>query len=265
MPPISLHHPFPTIARPQAPHPSPQPFARDDVSARKPLVMRKFQISSLTRSGAIYATDQIGPAIPAFESAFSAFAHGTLIKTTDGLVAIEDLQPGAEVITSEHGPMPLLWIGSMSLIPRRDELAHTETRLTRFMADSYGLARPAGDLMTGPGARVLTPRTDLHDVVGSDQILTPARNLVDGVNIIEITPPRPVRVYHLCLHRHATINAAGLDVETFHPGLNFERNMGQNMLSLFLSFFPHIHVPSDFGPLAHPREELTWQGELAVA
>lgn len=248
---------IPSVPRPfshsASRHTQPQAVSRDAFEDQKSLVMRKFQISSLTPSGAIYATDQVGPATPEFEAAFSGFAHGTQIKTTDGMVAVEDLLPGMELITSERGPMPLLWIGSMTLVPERDNPSSKHTRLTRIMADSFGLARPSGDVMAGPGARILTHRTALHDIVGADHILTPACQLVDGVNVIHISPPRPVRVYHLCLHRHATIHVAGLEAETFHPGPGFERGMGPTMLSLFLSFFPHIHVPTDFGPLAHPR------------
>ena len=88
---------------------------------------------------------------------------------------------------------------------------------------------------------------------GSGRILKPAASLVDGVNAIEITPPRPVTVYHLCLRRHGVISAAGMPAETFHPGAGFEQHTGPKLLSLFLSFFPHVKAPVDFGPLAHPR------------
>lgn len=224
-----------------------------DTAPRSALVMRKFQINSLARNGAIHSTDQIGPATPIFESAFSAFARGTLIKTTDGLIAVEDLLPGMQLITREHGPMPLLWIGSMTCMPKRDTMGGKDARLTRIMADGVDMARSSGDLIAGPGARLLVRPTDMHDIVGADHVLTPARDLVDGLHIIDITPPRPVTLFHLCLHRHATITAAGIEAETFHPGRGFQSYMGQNMLSLFLSFFPHIHAPSDFGQLAHPR------------
>ncbi|WP_299847937.1 Hint domain-containing protein [uncultured Roseovarius sp.] len=241
------------LPQPNSEYKRPPSRSHAAIEDRKSLVMRKFQIASLTRDGAIHSTDQIGPATPEFEAAFSGFAHGTLIKTSEGMIAVEDLLPGMELITAERGPMPLLWIGSMTLVPEHDSPTSKNTRLTRIMSDSFGLARPAGDLMAGPGARILTRTTEFHDIVGAEQILAPARELVDGVQVIHISPPRPVSVYHLCLHRHATINVAGLEAETFHPGPGFECAMGTNMLALFLSFFPHIHVPSDFGPLAHPR------------
>lgn len=226
-------------------------------------VMRKFRISCLTRQGQVHEIDQIGPAIPIFEAAFSAFTHGTLIRTDEGPVAIEDLQPGMHLVTADRGLMPLLWIGAMTLVPERNEFVPGGAQLTRIMADSLGPARPDHDLMAGPGARLLSRRSDMHDIVGADFLLTPAQNLVDGVNIISITPPRPITVYHLCLHRHATIYAAGLEAETFHPGPGFERGLSQEALSLFLSFFPHIHSASDFGRLAHPRVSVSGQSEIS--
>ena len=257
LPPFPKPDVFDAAARPAR-----RPTQDEQLEPRASLVMRKFRIASLTPGGAIYETDQIGPARPLFEAAFSAFAHGTLIKTTRGQVAIEDLEPGAEIITAEHGPLPLLWIGSMTLVPNAEGASPEGARLTRIMADSLGPTRPAQDLMAGPGARLLNRCNGTHDIVGADHVLCPVRDLVDGVHVIEIIPPRPVTVYHLCLHRHATIFAAGLEAETFHPGPGFERGMGPNMLQLFLSFFPHIHTPSDFGPLAHPRLSVSGQSEV---
>lgn len=214
--------------------------------------MRKYHIASLMEDGSVRTSDQIGPAMPAFEAAFSAFAHGTLISTTRGQVAVEDLLPGMKLQTAEHGAQQILWIGSMTLMPRSDALPDSGN-LTRIPADSYGMARPERDLICGPGARLLMRPVGMGRQVDAERALTPAARLADGTNAIAVFPPRPVTVYHICTRRHAVINAGGLSAETFHPGAGFERQMGPNMLSLFLSFFPHVKQPRDFGPLAHPR------------
>ncbi|WP_235862335.1 Hint domain-containing protein [Roseovarius litorisediminis] len=218
--------------------------------------MRKYQISYLKPDGSIAQSENIGPATPAFEAAFSAFARGTLIQTTQGPIAVEDLVPGMKILSSTRTPSRLLWIGSMALIPNARNPLQNQAKLTRFMADSLGMGRPISDFMAGPSARILTRPSDMRCVEGDGRILVPARDLADGMNIIELSPPRPVTAYHLCLQRHATVSAAGFDVETFHPGHGFERNMGHNMLSLFLSFFPHVKEPRDFGSLSHPRRPL---------
>ena len=84
-------------------------------------------------------------------------------------------------------------------------------------------------------------------------MLTPARVFIDTVNIIEVVPPTPVRLFHLCLTRHAAITVGGIEMETFHPGMNATRQVSHAQRDLFLSMFPHIAHITDFGPLAHPR------------
>lgn len=234
-------------------------------SERKAVVMRKYRTSWQAEDGQIMQDEQVGPALPLFESAFSAFARGTLITTTRGPVAIEDLTPGTKLVTAEHGPMPVIWIGSMTLAPAHDGNAFEPTILTRIMADAFGIGRPMADFLAGPGARILTRPRNMRANIGSDQVLTPARNLSDGVHAIEIRPQRPVTVFHLCLCRHATIIANGLEVESFHPAPRFERTLGHNMLALFLGLFPHIREPHQFGSMTHLRLPLSSPEGLEIA
>ncbi len=81
----------------------------------------------------------------------------------------------------------------------------------------------------------------------------PLRDLVDGVNIIETRPPTPVRLYHICLVRHAAIVVSGLEVETFHPGPHATRKLPIRLRDRFLNIFPHIKSEHDFGPMAYPH------------
>lgn len=224
--------------------------------------MRKFEVCSLQPDGTTRRCEHIGPAVPAFEAAFSAFAHGSLVTTTRGTVAVEDLEPGMKVITRDHGSQRLLWVGSMKIVPKFAETTAHDARMSRIMADSFGFTKPERDLMVGPGARLLRAGS-----VGSDQdpVMVPVNTLTDGLNVIGIVPPSPVDVYHLGLECHASVLVNGMDMESFHPGVGFERNMGQNMLSLFLSFFPHVTEPADFGPLSYARDPLVAPNGLEVA
>lgn len=45
----------------------------------------------------------------------ACFCAGTLIETPDGPVPVESLVPGDLVITRDHGPQPLRWIGGTRL------------------------------------------------------------------------------------------------------------------------------------------------------
>lgn len=221
--------------------------------------MRRFDVAALLPDGSVRRSEHIGPAVPAFEAAFSALAHGSLVTTTHGPVAVEDLEPGMKLITRDHGAQRLLWLGAMKIVPKFAESTAHDARMTRIMADSFGFTRPERDLMVGPGARLLKANAE------QGAVMVPVNALSDGMSVIDIIPPSPVDVYHLGLTHHAAVMVDGLDLETFHPGEGFERNMGQNMLSLFLSFFPHVVAPEDFGQLSYARQALVAANGLEVA
>lgn len=200
-------------------------------------------------NGGIGESRLSAPAHPVFEAAFSAFARGTLITTPRGPVAVEDLVPGMDIVTHERGPSPILWIGAMSL--SRPDAVNAAPILTRIMTGALGIGRPLTDLMTGPGARIAQ-----RQVQTGDLLLRPVHELIDGTHVIALNPPGAVQVYHIALRRHATITAAGLGFETYHPGPGFENMLGYQQFGQFMGMFPHVARPSDFGALAHPRAPL---------
>lgn len=210
------------------------------------------EIAALRADGALHVSQAKLPALPEFEQAFTAFARGTVLQTPRGDIAIEDLQPGDRVSTVAGGAAQVLWIGSGNLSPM--QAGGRRTPLTRIMSDSFGEGRPESFLTLGPAARILqTPPRLRARAGGAAPVLTPIAEFVDDVNVISITPPTPVTLFHLVLDRHAAIYAGGLECETFHPGAQSLRNLTEPQRALFLSLFPHIAQPADFGPLAHPR------------
>ncbi|MBD3664334.1 Hint domain-containing protein [Sulfitobacter sp. TSTF-M16] len=222
----------------------------DDPRSAQQVPTRSYEVAALRADGSVFIGQDRAPALPFFESAYSAFARGTLIQTADGEVAVEDLQPGDMIQTSTGEPAQLIWIGSSNFVPAD---AGRRMPLIRIMPDSFGQNRPSSFLTVGPGARVLHTPHHLRGEAGGTQMLTPARALVDGVNVIEVVPPTPVRLFHLCLTRHAAIQAGGIEMETFHPGANSARSVSHSMRDRFLGMFPRISHMTDFGPLAHPR------------
>ncbi len=137
----------------------------------------------------------------------------------------------------------------MSLRPALSQAS--PVRLTRIMTGALGLGRPMVDLMTGPGARIAQRSSTQYD-----QILRPVHDLIDGNSVISVTPPGAVHLYHIALQRHATMTAAGLTLETYHPGPGFETALTQQHLAQFIALFPYVRRPSDFGGLAYRRGPL---------
>lgn len=225
----------------------------DRPAERAASMMRKFEVLALTRDGDIRSSSHIAPAHPLFENAASAFVRGTILQTEAGPMAVEDLLPGDRLRALDGAPLKVMWIGSTMIVPsasgQREEMSHT----WRITADKFGIGRPMPDLMLGQGARLLVERSALSGALGTARALMQVGELADEMGLIRLTPPSPVRTYHVALERHAAIRAAGLEVESYHPGENAIGRVGRNMASLYLSIFPHIETPEDFGPLAFPR------------
>ncbi len=214
------------------------------------LPKRSYEVAALRADGSLYIGQSTAPAIDLFESAFSAFTHGSLIQTTIGPVAVEDLQPGDMVHTSTGKPAELIWIGTSTFSPAD---SGKRTPLIRIMPDSLGQSRPERSLTVGPGARILHTPPALRGIAEGKKLFTPASRFVDGVNVIEVTPPTPTRLFHICLSRHAAINVDGIEMETYHPGTQAPRDVSHSIRDRFVSLFPRISHITDFGPLAHPR------------
>ena len=231
------------------------PVLNDPASlrARPKQQLRRYEVSSLLPNGNICETRHIAPALPLFEDAFCALSRGSLIETEFGPVAIEDLQPGDRVVTSDGDLQPLVWKGSTMIVPARPGPNGRNMRLTRIMADAFGMQRPMSFVLAGPSARLLNTPVHLRAKSGGLQVLTPVQEFIDGMNVIETAPPTSVELYHICLKRHSTIRIAGLELETYHPGKDAAKLISPQMRSLFFNLFSHAECFGDFGPLAHTR------------
>lgn len=248
------------------PHPGTRPAQSTTPSTtwtvrRKPIsavptpnhAMRRYEISYLADNGDEMDFSRSAPALPIFEETCGAFARGTLIPTALGPVAIEDLRPGMMIETLDGMHVPLRWIGAMTINPGAARNGAPAEHLLRIAADTFGLGRPAPDLILGAHARHLLRADSLKNFLGVGEALSPVSCLVDGMNVIEVTPISRVQTYHIALDRHALIRANGVEVETYHPGANTATKLMGDLRAQFLDMFPHIHEMADFGSMCYPR------------
>jgi hypothetical protein len=241
----------PQISNPATPYipTAPKPAA----PLRPSRLTRRYEIAYLTAAGDVACATRIAPAMPEIEEAFSAFARGTVIATTEGPVAIEDIVPGMEALTAEGRSERITWVGSMTLFPNCTIPGVSPAKMTRITADAFGIGRPMPDLVLGPCARLLLRDARSRLATGVASSYAPARCFVDGVSIIEVTPVAPVTVFHLVLERQGSIRAAGLEIESFHPGGDLYDRFDPQLAAEFLGLFPHLRGFAEFGPMAHPR------------
>lgn len=254
------HDPRPTAIRAVDDNSNPvrlDRFTRPDGRPRRMMpLMRRIEVACLQPDGDTAEFSRLVPAVTAFEEPFAAFTRATLLTTERGVVAVGDLWPGDRVRTVDNGFQTLLWKGRTSLVPEAPGQDPTMGRLTRISADALGIARPMPDLVLGPHARIVHRAGAVRRLTGQDAALIPARDMIDGVAIIELAPAAPVDVFHLAFAGHERIVANGVEVESWHPGPVHNLGLRPDMLTLFLSCFPHVRGPEDFGLPTMPRLRL---------
>lgn len=220
---------------------------------RSPSPARRYTFFYLDEMGDIEEVNRMAPAHPGFEASCGAFAHGTLIATDSGPVAIEDLLPGTMIQTRDADFQRLDWIGSITLVPHTSDTRVAPAKLTRITENSVGLGKPERDIVFGPHARILRRNPVCQSLFGTDAAFAPVNAFIDGVSIIEVAPVSPVRVFHLGLDGQHVIFANGLEVESFHPGRSDATGVPPMLMSLFFEMFPWINNLNDFGQMRVPR------------
>ncbi len=131
------------------------------------------------------------------------FYPGTLIRTPEGDVAVETLQIGDLVLTSDGKAMPVRWIGRQTVATLFADPLHSLP--IRITAGALGENQPVRDLLVSPGHALLV-----------DEVLIHAGALVNGATIRrEQDLPNVFTYYHVELADHSLILAEGVPAETF--------------------------------------------------
>jgi len=207
---------------------------------------RPFSISWRTPSGTVAHDTVFAPAIPVVEAACSSLARGAQVATTQGLIAVEDLVPGMQVNTVDHGPLTLQWVGSYDMSPREVQ-NNDRARLYRVTADTFGYSKPEHCTVLAPRAHILLRDAACKPMFGLDTAYAPIRAFEDGMSVIAVAPMSPVTLFNLAFDRQATIIAGGLEIESYHPGPYGETLMDDDMMYALLRLFPHVRNLSGFG------------------
>ncbi len=133
---------------------------------------------------------------------------GTLIQTSDGKKPVEAIKPGDMVETLTDGYQSLLMLGSQTCRPTEKTAAIT------FEQGSLGNGLPVRTLRVSPQHRILMSSPIARRMVGSDNALTAAKNLVDLPGIKREETKDTVTYWHMLFSRHQVIRANGVWVES---------------------------------------------------
>ena len=231
--------------------------------ARAMPLTRRYETLWLNPQGEVVEAVRVGPAMPAFEGAFSAFARGALISVPGGAVAIEDLLPGM-IVETRSGPAPVRWIGRM-ILPPANLRQDSGPEIFRVNGDAFGPDKPQPDLVLCSAARLAHRIARLAETLVGPEVLVPIGDFADGVNVTAIAPMSAVQSFHLALDRHEVIWVNGIAVESFHPGTEVTEALQGDMLRLFISFFPWVEGIAGFGPAVLPRLGLEQIEKISAA
>ena len=183
--------------------------------------------------------DQIGYQNDILYEDIACFAAGTLIDTVDGPRAVEQIALGDLVLTADHGPMPVRWIGRADLGP--EALARRpEFRPIRLRAGCLGPGLPFRDLLLSPQHRLLLSGWQAELYLGEPEVLAPVRQLLGWPGIDLEHDCSNVSYFHLMFDSHEIVRANGVPAESFFFGDRMREGLVEDQAREILALFPEL-------------------------
>ena len=196
-----------------------------------------------TGSNASGYSETLTPLTLTLEADVACYVATTLIATGRGDVAVEALAIGDHVVTAGGALRPIVWIGHRSYA-RRFLAANPGVQPVCFRAGSLGEGLPRRDLLVSP-----------EHAMFLDELLVPARCLVNGTTITQERGLDRVDYYHVELDTHDILLAEGAPSESYLD--DDSRGMFHNA-GEFAALYPDAPAPGRF---CAPRVEHGFQVE----
>lgn len=137
------------------------------------------------------------------------FTAGTLIRTSEGDIPVEQLRRGMLIETLDNGFQPIEWMGSSRMAPRAESFP---IRIKAGVLDNQT------DLIVSPQHRVLLTGARAELLFGCDEVLVKAKHLVNGRDVLQCPTEDTITYYHILLPRHELVFSEGQWSESFMPG-----------------------------------------------
>lgn len=178
------------------------------------------------------------------------FTPGTLIRTAEGDMPIENLREGDLVQTKDNGMQAIQWIGKRRMSGAR-LFAMPHLRPVRFHANALGLARPDRDLLVSPSHRVLIKGKVAHDLFNTPEVLVTAKDLINGSSVTIDSHLREITYIHVLLEHHQIMWANGVETESFHPASAALESLDASDRARLLAEYPQLSFdPHTYGSYA---------------
>lgn len=167
---------------------------------------------------------------PAVTIVNPCFTRGTLIEAKQGLVAVEDIKIGDEILTVEGGYSPVKWVGFRKVSPAQ-MMVDSKVQPVRIKANTFG---KHDEITLSPQHRVLIDNAFSELLFGSEQVLVAAKHLINGDTVDYVDSPLGIEYYHIMFDGHQVIHANGLPAESlFFSFDKFDESMREEFIAIF--------------------------------
>lgn len=167
------------------------------------------------------------------------FTPGTMIRTEDGLMPVEQIGAGDRVQTKDNGCQEVLWTGARRITGAR-LYAMPHLSPIRLRAGSLENEVPDAGLLVSPDHRVMVKGARARALFNTDEILVTARDLVNDKSIYVDRSLREVHYIHILLPSHQVVFANGVETESFHPASAGYENLSYDDRARLFAQLPEI-------------------------
>lgn len=167
-----------------------------------------------------------------------SFARGTMIAMADGAQrAIESLARGDRVLTRDHGPQPVRFIGKATL-----------RAIGAFapVVIPAGVMGNAGDLIVSQHHRMFLYQRQRQPGLATSELLVQARHLVDGDHVF-LREGGVVDYFSLVFDRHEIIYAEGVPAESLMVNEAVLNRLPPDLAAEVKARFPGLAQVQHFG------------------
>ena len=173
-----------------------------------------------------------------------------MIVVRGGEKPVEDLQVGDLVRTKDNAYQPIRWIASR-VLDLSALNADPSLRPIRIQANALGAQKPKRDLIVSQQHCVLIDDWRCEILFGEDEVLAPAKALLNDATITIDRTSDEVTYYHFMFDGHEIVYSNGVETESFHPAYGGADALGADQRAEMLKLFPQLaNDMGAFGPKA---------------
>ena len=182
------------------------------------------------------------------------FTPGTLIATPQGVRPVEQLRAGDRVITRDNGLQEICWHGARGLTGA-ELTRNPHFRPIRIAKGALGNGLPEKDMLVSPNHRMLVANDKTSLYFEEHEVLVAAKHLtaLPGIEAVDV----PWITYiHLMFEQHEVILSDGAWTESFQPGDESLRGIGNAQRLEIMELFPELGTASGLGSYQAARRSL---------